>query len=198
MQKIKKVLIGTHNKGKFKEISDLLPKNIEKISPIDLGIESPVESGKTFKANSEIKADFFCKKSNLITLSDDSGLEIECLNGEPGIFSSRWAKKYGNFDKAMTEILKKTKEVNKGSKAQFVCSLTIQWPDGTKISEVGKIQGDISLGKKGQNGFGYDPIFIPDGYSKTFAEMNYKEKLMLDHRFIAYKKLEKKIKIYFE
>ena len=198
MQKIKKVLIGTHNKGKFKEISDLLPKNIEKISPIDLGIESPVESGKTFQANSEIKADFFCKKSNLITLSDDSGLEIECLNGEPGIFSSRWAKKYGNYDKAMTEILKKTKEINKGSKAQFVCSLTIQWPDGKKISEVGKIQGDISLGKKGQNGFGYDPIFIPDGYSKTFAEMNYKEKLMLDHRFIAYKKLEKKIKIYFE
>ena len=98
----------------------------------------------------------------------------------------------------MTEILKKTKEVNKGSKAQFVCSLTIQWPDGKKISEVGKIQGDISLGKKGQNGFGYDPIFIPDGYSKTFAEMDYKEKLMLDHRFIAYKKLEKKIKIYFE
>ena len=89
MQKIDKILIGTHNKGKLKEISDLLPKTIEKISPHSLNIESPEEVGKTFLENSELKADFFCKKSKLITLSDDSGLEIECLNGEPGIFSAR-------------------------------------------------------------------------------------------------------------
>ena len=96
----------------------------------------------------------------------------------------------------MTEILKKVKKVNKGTSAQFICSLTIQWPDGKKISEIGKINGNISQ-KNGLNGFGYDPIFIPEGYSKTFAEMNYKEKLLIDHRYIAYKKLEKKIKIYF-
>ena len=196
MQKIDKILIGTHNNGKFIEISDLLPKNVEKISPINLGIESPIENGKTFEENSEIKADFFCKNSNLVTLSDDSGLEIDCLNGQPGIFSSRWADELGGFDKAMIEILEKIKKINKGTKAQFVSSLTLKWPDGKKINTKGVIKGNIS-NKKGKNGFGYDPIFVPDGYSKTFAEMDYKEKLQIDHRYIAYKKLYEKIKIYF-
>ncbi len=197
MQKINKILIGTRNNGKFKEISDLLPKKITKISPISLDIESPPEYGKSFKENSEIKAEYFCKKSKLITLSDDSGLAVDCLNGAPGIFSSRWADKYGSFDNAMTEILKMVKDKKKNTKAQFICSLTIKWPEGKKISEFGMINGNISE-KKGKNGFGYDPIFIPNGHSKTFAEMNYKEKLLIDHRYIAYKKLEKKIKIYFE
>ena len=196
MQKIDKILIGTHNNGKFIEISDLLPKNVEKISPINLGIESPIENGKTFEENSEIKANFFCKSSNLVTLSDDSGLEIESLNGQPGIFSSRWADELGDFDKAMIEILKKVKKINKGTKAQFVSSLTLKWPDGKKINTKGVIKGNVA-NKKGNNGFGYDPIFIPDGYSKTFAEMDYKEKLQIDHRYIAYKKLYEKIKIYF-
>ena len=197
MSKIEKILIGSNNQGKFKEISDLLPKKIKKISPVDLQIESPEETGKTFLENSELKADYFCKRSKLVTISDDSGLEIEALNGEPGIFSSRWADKYGSFDKAMTEILQKIKFLNKGTAAQFICSLTIQWPDGKKISEVGKLKGNISQ-KKGQNGFGYDPIFIPFGYKKTFAEMEYKEKLLIDHRYVAYQKLEKKLKAYFE
>ena len=202
MYKIDKILIGTHNKGKFKEISDLLPKTIKKISPNELNIESPEESGKSFLKNSEIKADFFCKKSHLTTLSDDSGLEIDCLGGKPGIFSSRWAKEFGSFSNAMFEILKQISKANqnkkqKNTKAKFVCSLTIQWPNGKKISEIGEIEGNISP-PKGNNGFGYDPIFIPQGYLKTFAEMNYKEKLLIDHRYIAYKKLEKKIKIYFQ
>ena len=196
MNKIYKILVGTHNKGKFKEISDLLPKKLEKISPNSLGIESPEETGKTFSENSELKADFFCKRSKLVTLSDDSGLEIECLNGQPGIFSSRWAEKYGGFENAMTEILNMVKKKNKGTKAQFISSLTIRWPEGKKITEVGKIQGNLSE-KKGKNGFGYDPIFIPISYTKTFAEMNYKEKLLIDHRFVAYKKLEEKIRIIF-
>ena len=195
MYKINKILIGTHNKGKFKEISDLLPKKIEKISPVELGIESPAETGKTFSENSLLKAKFFYEKSNLVTLSDDSGLEVECLNNEPGIYSSRWADQYGGFDKAMTEILKKVKKVNKGTKARFVSSLTIYIDGGKTITETGKIEGKISE-KKGLNGFGYDPIFIPNGYTKTFAEMEYKNKLLIDHRFIAYKKLEKQIKNY--
>tara|TARA_A100001011_G_scaffold390029_1_gene472652 strand:+ start:565 stop:1155 length:591 start_codon:yes stop_codon:yes gene_type:complete len=196
MQKIDKILVGTHNKGKFIEICDLLPNKIEKISPISLDIESPVENGKTFEENSEIKANFFCQKSNLITLSDDSGLEVDCLEGEPGIFSSRWADELGGFHNAMLKILEKVKKLNKGTNAQFVSSLTIKWPDGKKITETGVIKGDIT-NIKGKNGFGYDPIFIPKGYSKTFAEMNYKEKLLIDHRKIAYKKLLKKIKVYF-
>ena len=196
MQKIDKILVGTHNKGKFIEISDLLPKKIIKISPIDLGIKSPIENGKTFEDNSEIKAEFFCKNSNLVTLSDDSGLEVDAMNGEPGIFSSRFAEDLGGFQNAMKKILEKIKKINKGSKAQFISSLTIQWPDGKKITETGIIKGSLT-DIRGKNGFGYDPIFVPEGYSKTFAEMNYKEKLKIDHRQIAYKKLYNKIKVYF-
>ena len=196
MQKIDKILVGTHNKGKFIEISDLLPKKIKKISPIDLDIKSPIENGKTFEENSEIKAEFFCKNSNLVTLSDDSGLEVDALNGEPGIFSSRFAEDLGGFENAMKKILERIKKINKGSKAQFISSLTIQWPDGKKITETGVIKGSLT-DIRGENGFGYDPIFVPEGYSKTFAEMNYKEKLKIDHRQIAYKKLYEKIKVYF-
>ena len=189
MYKIEKILIGTHNKGKFKEISSLLPEKMKKASPIDLGIESPKEDGKTFLANSELKANFFCNKSKLITLSDDSGLEIDCLNGQPGIFSSRWAEQFGSFDNAMTEILNKMKASNKGTTAQFVCSLTIQWPDGKKISKVGKIRGNISS-KRGNNGFGFDPIFIPDNQTKTFAQMSSIEKNKISHRKKALEKMK--------
>ena len=195
MYKIDKILIGTHNMGKFREISDLLPPEIVKISPNSLKIESPDETGKTFSDNSLLKAKFFCEKSKLVTLSDDSGLEIECLNNQPGIYSARWAEQFGGFDNAMNEILKKVRETNKGTKARFISSLTIYWENKKFITEVGKIEGNISE-KKGLNGFGYDPIFIPDGYSQTFAEMDYKKKLLIDHRYIAYKKLEKKIKTY--
>ena len=196
MQKIDKILVGTHNKGKFIEMSDLLPKKIKKISPIDLDIKSPIENGKTFEENSEIKAEFFCKNSNLVTLSDDSGLEVDALNGEPGIFSSRFAEDLGGFENAMKKILERIKKINKGSKAQFISSLTIQWPDGKKITETGVIKGSLT-DIRGENGFGYDPIFVPEGHSKTFAEMNYKKKLKIDHRQIAYKKLYEKIKVYF-
>ena len=195
MYKINKILIGTHNKGKFKEISDLLPRNVVKISPLSLGIESPEETGKTFSENSLLKAKYFFEKSNIVTLSDDSGLEVECLNKEPGIYSSRWADEFGGFDNAMTEILKRVKKINKGTKASFTSSLTIYLDNKKIITEIGKIDGKISE-KKGLNGFGYDPIFIPNGHTKTFAEMEYKDKLLIDHRYIAYKKLEKKIKNY--
>ena len=197
MYKINKILIGTHNKGKFKEISDLLPRNVVKISPLSLGIESPEETGKTFSENSLLKAKFFYEKSNIVTLSDDSGLEVECLNNEPGIYSSRWADEFGGFDNAMTEILKRVKKINKGTKAIFTSSLTIYLDNKKIITEIGKIDGKISE-KKGLNGFGYDPIFIPNGHTKTFAEMEYKDKLLIDHRYIAYKKLEKKIKNYIQ
>ena len=197
MYKINKILIGTHNKGKFKEISDLLPRNLVKISPLSLGIESPEETGKTFSENSLLKAKFFYEKSNIVTLSDDSGLEVECLNNEPGIYSSRWADEFGGFDNAMTEILKRIKKTNKGTRASFTSSLTIYLDNKKIVTEIGKIDGKISE-KKGLNGFGYDPIFIPNGHTKTFAEMEYKDKLLIDHRYIAYKKLEKKIKNYIQ
>ena len=105
MKKIKKILVGTHNKGKIKEISYLLNKKIKKITPFELNIKSPKETGKSFKSNSELKAKYFFKKSKIFTISDDSGLCIDCLNGKPGIYSARWAKKYGSFYKAMNKII---------------------------------------------------------------------------------------------
>ena len=172
-----------------------MPSKINKISPNSLNIKSPEETGKTFADNSLLKAKYFYEKSKLVTLSDDSGLEIECLNNQPGIYSARWAKDFGGFDNAMTEILKKIKKINKGTRARFISSLTIYWDNKKFITEVGKIEGNITE-KKGLNGFGYDPIFIPEGHSKTFAEMDYKKKLLIDHRYVAYKKLEEKIKNY--
>ena len=129
-------------------------------------------------------------------ISDDSGLCIKALNQKPGVYSARLAKKHGSFLKAMKHILKKMKN-KKNRSATFVCSLSLKYPKKKTINVTGRLKGTISKKILGKNGFGYDPIFIPEGYSKTFAEMNYKEKLLIDHRYIAYKKLEKKIKIYF-
>ena len=116
MKKIKEILIGTHNKGKIKEISYLLNKKIKKISPYQLKIKSPKETGKSFKSNSELKAKYFFQKSKVITISDDSGLCIECLDDKPGIYSARWAKKYGGFNQAMHKIIKLIKNKNKNKK----------------------------------------------------------------------------------
>ncbi len=135
MQKIDKILVGTHNKGKFKEISDLLPKKIKKISPLELGIESPIESGKTFEKNSQIKASFFCEKSRLVTLSDDSGLQVDCLNGDPGIYSSRWADELGGFNNAMFKILDKIKNKNKDEKTRVI----VKKSEGKKCPRCWKI-----------------------------------------------------------
>mgnify|MGYP001216345556 FL=1 len=200
MKKIKQILIGTHNKGKINEISYLLNKSIKKITPFELDIKSPKETGKSFKANSELKAKYFFKKSNIFTISDDSGLCIECLQGKPGIYSARWAKKYGNFDKAGKKIIELIKNKNKNNKiknynAKFVCSLTFCYNSKQKITSIGIIEGKISKKLLGKKGFGYDPIFIPKGSKKTFGQMNKKKKILMDHRFQAFKKLKNKINI---
>ena len=200
MKKIKQILIGTHNKGKIKEISYLLNKNIKKITPFDLKIKSPRETGKSFKANSELKAKYFFKKSKITTISDDSGLCVDCLNNRPGIYSARWAKKYGSFIKAGKKIIELVKKKNKNKKtknvkAKFICSLTFIYNLNKKITTTGIIEGKISEKLKGKNGFGYDPIFIPNTNKITFGQMNKKKKILMDHRFIAFKKMKRKINI---
>ena len=200
MVKIKKILIGTHNNGKFKEISYLISNKIEKFSPIKLGIKSPSETGKTFKANSKLKAEYFCKKSNLISISDDSGLSVTCLDGKPGIYSARWAKKYGSFKKAMKKIIylvqkKNLKKKIKNTKAYFFCSLSLKFPSGACINTTGKIGGNISNKIIGKKGFGYDPIFLPINSKITFGQMLKRKKIKIDHRYIAFKKLKKKVSI---
>ena len=195
MEKIKEILIGTNNQGKYKEICDLLPKAVKKYSPKQFNIRTPEETGKSFEENSMIKASFFSKKTNLICLSDDSGLEIDILNGEPGIYSSRWGGEKGDFDLGISKIFEKINKIekiwSKNKKSRFVCCMTLFWPNGKNLSSKGVIEGKISNKKKGNNGFGYDPIFIPNGYEETFGEMESKLKMSIDHRYKAFSKIEK-------
>jgi XTP/dITP diphosphohydrolase len=195
-KKIIRLLIGTNNKGKLKEIRDLLPKNLEILSTLDFKIKSPVENGKSFAENSLIKARYFSKKTKMICLSDDSGLEIDTLKGDPGIYSARWGGKEGDFIKAMNRVFKelekkdkkwKTKKV----KCRFICALTIYGPKQKTINSIGIIEGHISNSMKGKNGFGYDPIFIPIGKKITFGEMKPVQKNKIDHRFRAFQKIKK-------
>ena len=197
MKKISKIFIGTNNIGKLREISNLIPKHIEIFSPKDFNnISSPKESGKTFIENSIIKAKFFSIKTNLICLADDSGLEIDILDGDPGIYSARWSGPKSNFDDAIDKVFFKLNEKDKKWKlkkisARFVCALSIFWPEGKNVSATGIIEGFINKKKKGKNGFGYDPIFKPLGSKNTFAEMELKKKYSMDHRFVAFQKIKK-------
>ena len=191
---MKKILIGTHNNGKFKELSYLISSKIKKISPKKLNIKSPKETGKTFSSNAILKAKYFSKFSNLPVISDDSGLCIKALKQRPGIYSARWAKRHGSFLKAMKFILRRMKKKNNRS-ATFVCSLSIIVPKKKIFVVTGKIKGSISKKVIGKNGFGYDPIFIPFSKNITFGQMSKLKKIRMDHRYIAFKKMKKKIKI---
>ena len=195
-KKITKLLIGTNNKGKLKEIKDLLPNNLKIYSPQNFNIKSPTEDGKTFEENSLIKARYFSKKSKMLSLSDDSGLEVDILEKNPGIYSARWGGKKGDFKKAMNRVFKELDKKDKNWKkkkitARFICALTVHDSNKKLISSIGKIEGSISPVMKGKNGFGYDPIFIPKGKKITFGEMKSSEKYKIDHRFKAFKIIKK-------
>ena len=196
IQKINKLLIGTNNKGKLSEIRSLLPKNIEIHSTSEFNLKSPIENGKTFKENSLIKSKYFSKKTGLVCLADDSGLEIDLLDKNPGIYSARWGGRRGDFNKAIKrvyrELSKKDKNwKNKKISARFVCALSISYLDKKIACVQSKIEGSISSESKGTNGFGYDPIFVPKGKKKTFGEMKPAKKYKMVHRYFAFKKLRK-------
>ena len=191
---MKKILIGTHNQGKFKEISSLISKKYRKISPNKLRLKSPKETGKTFVSNSKLKAEYFSNYVDYPVVSDDSGLCIRSLNNQPGVFSARLANKYGSFYKAMKYLLKRLKN-KKNRSAFFVCSLSFKPKKGRTVSVLGKVEGTISNKIIGNRGFGYDPIFIPKNHKKTFGQMFKLKKVKIDHRYMAFKKLKKKIKI---
>ena len=195
-QRINKLLIGTNNKGKLREIKSLLPKNIKIYSTSEFNLKSPVENGKTFKENSLIKSKYFSKKTGLMCLADDSGLEIDCLNKNPGIFSARWAGKKGNFTKAINKVYKELNKKdknwqNKKIKARFICALSISYFNKNIACVLGKVEGRISNEPKGNNGFGYDPIFIPSKKNLTFGQMQLSQKYKMDHRYKAFKKIKK-------
>ena len=192
---MKEIVIASHNDGKVDEIRGLLKKykfkifSLKKFSHIE-----PKENGKTFIENSVIKAVSALKITGLPSISDDSGLCIPALNNDPGIYSARWAGKGKNFDLAAKKIEKKLFEKYRNKqkifKAFFCCALSIALPDGTIKSFEGKVFGTLQFPPKGKNGFGYDPIFIPKGYKKTFGEMKYSFKERISHRQKAFKKLQ--------
>ena len=193
-KKIKKLLIGTNNKGKLKEIRNLLPKNIKTYSTSDFKLNSPRENGKTFQQNSLIKSKYFSKKSNLFCIADDSGLEIDILKKKPGIYSARWGGKNSDFKKAFKrvyrELDKKNKNwKNKKIKARFICALSISYLDKKIVSVLGSVEGCISPKPKGKNGFGYDPVFVPSNFNKTLAQLSPTLKNSLSHRKKALVKL---------
>ena len=195
-KKIKKLLIGTNNKGKLNEIRNLLPKYIRILSTSDFNLKSPRENGKSFKENSLIKSRFYSEKSNLICLADDSGLEIDILKKKPGIHSARWGGKNLDFKVAIKKVYRELDKINKNwknkkIKARFVCALSLSYRKKKIACVQSKVEGHISNIPKGINGFGYDPIFIPLKKKLTFGEMKPSRKIKIDHRFKAFKKIKK-------
>ncbi len=195
-KKIKKLLVGTNNVGKLREIKNLIPKNIQVFSTLGFNLKSPKENGKTFTQNSIIKSKYFSKKTNLICLADDSGLEIDILDKRPGIYSARWAGKNKDFKIAINRVFRELTSKDKNWKkkkirARFICALSISYLNKNLVSVMGKVEGKISNKARGRNGFGYDPIFIPDNEKETFGQMPFSKKYKIDHRFKAFKKIKK-------
>ena len=186
----KKLVIASNNPGKAKEIWILLkPYDIEVISVADLNIEEPYESGATFVENSRLKAEYYGKLLNLPALADDSGICIDALGGFPGIYSARVAGPNKDYNQAFKDIETKLHEKKiVSSAAHFICSLTLWQPDCAMQDFEGRIDGVISFPAKGDKGFGFDPLFTPNGYSHSFAEINPEIKNKISHRSIAFKK----------
>jgi XTP/dITP diphosphohydrolase len=195
LKKVQKLLLATNNPGKFRELKEILPRKIKYFKPKDFRLREPVENGKTFKSNAKIKSLYAAKRTGLVCISDDSGLEVDALNKKPGIYSARWAGPTKNFDIAIKKVfnlLKKKKKLN--SKARFICAISIAFPDGKSFEFQGKVEGHISLPAKGRRGFGYDPIFIPKGEKKTFAQIGKLKKNKISHRYDAFTKIKKYFK----
>jgi XTP/dITP diphosphohydrolase len=184
-----KLVIASHNKGKVVEIRDLLkPLAVDVISAADLHLAEPEETGSTFVANAELKARAAAGTSGLPALADDSGLAVEALGGEPGIFSARWAGPKRDFRTAM-ERVERALNGNGNRRAHFIAVLSLCWPDGHCESFEGKVFGKLTWPPRGERGFGYDPIFIPDGHDITFGEMDPAKKHTISHRANAFRQL---------
>ena len=184
-----RLVIASHNAGKVVEIDDLLgPFAIEVIGATALGLAEPEETGTTFQANALLKAQAAAKASGIPALSDDSGLSVWGLGGAPGIYSARWGGPDKDFYAAMARV-----EAELGDKpdrsASFFCVLSLAWPDGSVRSFEGRVDGTLVFPPRGDHGFGYDPIFVPDGDTRTFGEMEMAEKKTFNHRARAFAKL---------
>ncbi len=186
-----RLVVASHNEGKVREIRDLLaPYDVEAASATELNLPEPEETGKTFAANAELKARAAAKSSGLPALADDSGLEVAALDGEPGIYSARWAGEEKDFEAAMgrVELALAEADAREPEKrgANFTCALSLATPDGACHTFEGKVFGTLVWPPRGTRGFGYDPIFLPEGGSQTFGEMEPEKKHGQSHRARAF------------
>ena len=186
-----RLIVASHNDGKVLEINELLrPFGISPVSAKELSLAEPEETGKTFAENAQIKAVAAAKAANLPALADDSGLCVDALGGAPGIYSARWAGPGKDFTTAMARIEDALKQKNvSDAAAQFFCVLCIAWPDRHVEFFEGRVDGMLVFPPRGKLGFGYDPIFAPKGYDKTFAEFDPAEKHEISHRADAFRKM---------
>jgi XTP/dITP diphosphohydrolase len=186
-----KLVIASHNEGKVREIGELLaPYGVEYISAASLGLAEPEETGETFAENAKLKAEAAAKASGMPALADDSGLEVEALQGAPGIHSARWAGPNKDFSLAMARVNQELEASGQGDRrANFTCALALASSDGVAHVFEGRVYGTIAWPPRGTRGFGYDPIFVPDGYEDTFGEMDPDLKNQLSHRMRAFEKL---------
>ena len=183
-----KLVIASHNPGKLVEIAALLaPYRVETLGAAALGLAEPEETGGTFEANAALKARAAATATGLPALSDDSGLVVPALGGAPGIYSARWAGPGKDFGEAMARVHRELGDRDRS--ASFVSVLALAWPDGEEVLFRGEVHGTLSWPPRGDNGFGYDPIFVPQGRDITFGEMAPEEKYAIDHRARAFAKL---------
>jgi XTP/dITP diphosphohydrolase len=185
-----RLVVASHNQGKVREISALLsPLGVEAVSAGALGLPEPDETEPTFTGNAALKARAAAEGSGLPALADDSGLDVFALAGAPGVYSARWAGPDKNFGAAMERVWRELQERGATNLfARFVCVLALAQPDGAVETFEGEARGRIVWPPRGEHGFGYDPIFVPDGHERTFGEMRHEEKLPLTHRARAFEK----------
>jgi XTP/dITP diphosphohydrolase len=196
MKQIEKLVIATHNPGKLREIQDLLqPFGIDCVGAAELGLPEPEEIGNTFVDNADLKARQAADFSGLPALADDSGLAVDALHGLPGIFSARWAEdQAGNrdFGRAMERVWREVEAAgpDAGRDAHFACALSLAWPDDGQVQSFeGRVDGTLTWPPRGDRGFGYDPMFVPNGYGQSFGEFDPVEKHRISHRADAFQKL---------
>lgn len=189
--KLEEIVFASHNEGKIKEIKKLLaPYDIKVKSALDMDLPDVEETGKTFEENSLLKSRTIAKLVNMPCLADDSGLCVDALNGAPGVYSARYAPNR-DFDKGMEKLLAEMeKSPNESRNAHFSCVISLAWPDGQYKVFAGQVDGKIAFHKMGAGGFGYDQLFVPEGFTSSFAQMSQEEKNKISHRGRAVEKLK--------
>lgn len=186
-----RIVAATHNPGKARELAALLDGRFEVVSAGELGLREPEETDSTFTGNALIKARAAADASGIVALADDSGLSVAALEGAPGVHSARWAGPARDFDLAMAKVEERLSERGFDDMAAwFTCALAVAWPNGPAVVVEGKARGTLVFPGRGSNGFGYDPIFVPEGHDMTFGEMQPAAKDAISHRARAFEMLK--------